>query len=199
MEKGNGQLWSRFFKASFFKKISETPYGCRNTEYFLGGLSAFWHKYSVFRRNQFLEPYGNIGSWRNILIWRCLHSYNISKKPWWKEHHCLLELPLYSAPCSFSSSLRLTQSQWYSLLHEKHQKDVKLDSDMTFDILSPSWLLSFVVTGDSKIFLLLRMSKVMSESNFTFLIEKRETELNYSSSSRKSQTWWEWARSTVWR
>ena len=38
-----------------FKAI---PCGRRNTEYFLGGLSGFWHKYSVFRRIQFLEPYG---------------------------------------------------------------------------------------------------------------------------------------------
>ena len=28
-----------------------------------------------------------------------------------------------------------TQSQWYSLLYEKHLKDVKLDSVMTSDIL----------------------------------------------------------------
>ena len=34
------------------------PYGRRNTEYFWVGLSAFCHKYSVFRLTQFLELYG---------------------------------------------------------------------------------------------------------------------------------------------
>ena len=53
-----------FFYPLYAKKSTRTsveqmrkaiPCGRRNTEYFLGGLSAL---YSVFRRIQFLEPYG---------------------------------------------------------------------------------------------------------------------------------------------
>ena len=69
------QRFFRGFRSTFF--VYFRCYGHRNTEYFLGGLSVFRHKYSVFRRIQFLEPYGKHRQLTEYIRWGRLSENSI--------------------------------------------------------------------------------------------------------------------------
>ena len=87
-------------KTARWRKLLSIPIGVHELRWqrifrirpFLMGVETrniFWGDYQLFDTNimcfdasNFSNLSVSIGSWRNILKWRCLHSYNISKKPW---------------------------------------------------------------------------------------------------------------------